>query len=51
VVIDRTNSAPASSKVFDDAAPTLLFTGTWRNDVAVEQVVLPADQALLPRVL
>ena len=51
VVIDRTNSAPASSKVFDDAAPTLLFTGTWRNDVAVEQVVLPADLALLLRAL
>jgi len=51
VVIDRKNTAPAGSKVFDAAAPTLLFTGAWRSDVAVEQVVIPTDQAPLSRLM
>jgi diaminohydroxyphosphoribosylaminopyrimidine deaminase / 5-amino-6-(5-phosphoribosylamino)uracil reductase len=51
IVIDRRNSAPAASKVFDDAAPTLLFTGAMRDDVAIEQVVIPADQGPLQRMM
>ncbi len=51
VVIDRNNTAPEASKVFDRAAPTLLFTAARRKDVDVEQVVLDASENVLDRVM
>lgn len=40
VVIDRANSAPASARVFNAVAPTLLLTEQPRGDIAVEQHVV-----------
>ena len=51
VVIDRNNRAPAASRVFDDAAPTLVFTRVRRGDIGADQVLLREAGELLPQVL
>lgn len=51
VVLDRTCIAPASSRIFDGSAPTLLFTRSLRDDVGIEQCVLEPDRDPLPAVL
>lgn len=51
VVIDRNNRAPAASRVFDDAAPTLVFTRVRRGDIGADQVLLREAEELLPQVL
>lgn len=40
VLIDRENKAPASAKVFDASAPSLLLTAHPRTDIAIEQHVI-----------
>lgn len=40
VLLDRKNRAASTSRVFDGAAPTLLITGTSRNDTRADQLVL-----------
>jgi diaminohydroxyphosphoribosylaminopyrimidine deaminase/5-amino-6-(5-phosphoribosylamino)uracil reductase len=51
VVIDRTGTTPATSRVYDASAPTLLFTSAPRVDVACEQVLIGEGQDVLPIVL
>lgn len=51
IVIDRHNTAPAGSRVFDRSPGTLLFTGTKRDDVDVDQVVVDAGEQVIARVL
>jgi diaminohydroxyphosphoribosylaminopyrimidine deaminase/5-amino-6-(5-phosphoribosylamino)uracil reductase len=51
VVLDRGCITPAHSKVYDGSTPTLLFTGTLRTDVAVEQCVLTATDEPLEQLL
>lgn len=47
VVIDRDGITPDASRVFDQAAPTLLFTAAPRPALAVEQYILgPVDDPL-----
>ncbi len=41
VVIDRKGITPAKSAVYSDAAPTLLLTGSKRDDLRVVQHILP----------
>lgn len=48
IVIDREGRVPATSKVFDRSAPTLLLTGVERSDLRVEQLVVPAGAAPIP---
>ncbi|HMC98197.1 MAG TPA: bifunctional diaminohydroxyphosphoribosylaminopyrimidine deaminase/5-amino-6-(5-phosphoribosylamino)uracil reductase RibD [Flavobacteriales bacterium] len=40
VVIDRRNTTPSKSRVYDSTAPTLLITQHPRGDVAVEQHII-----------
>ncbi len=51
IVLDRKNLAPAASHVFDNSAPTLLFTASPRTDVGVEQNTVPVDAEPLEHVL
>ena len=44
VVIDRENKVPARSRVFDDAADSLLVTFKQREDVHVEQHVIDPSE-------
>ncbi len=44
VVIDRKSVTPSNSAVYNDAAPTLLLTGGKRDDVGVEQLVIPGTE-------
>lgn len=51
VVIDRTASTAATSKVYDDSAPTLLFTAKHRSGIPCEQVLVGDVDNVLQRVL
>lgn len=51
VVVDRKGITPASSRVFTDGLPTLLFTAHQRVDLPVEQVLLDAEVDPLTAVL
>ncbi len=51
VVIDRTGTTPATSRVYDASAPTLLFTSAQRVDVACEQVLIDKGQDVVQIVL
>jgi diaminohydroxyphosphoribosylaminopyrimidine deaminase/5-amino-6-(5-phosphoribosylamino)uracil reductase len=51
VVLDRSGVTPASSKVFDGSAPTLLFTKNIRKDLHVEQYTLSDGDEPLEAVL
>lgn len=46
VVLDRTGSTPVESRVFDGAAPSLLFTEPHRAGLPVDQVILAGDEPL-----
>ena len=48
VVLDRKGITPPGSRVYDDRAPSLMFTDVLRADVRVEQVTLPKDPDPLP---
>ena len=43
VVLDRKGICPEESNVFDNTAPTLLFTGVQRAGIEVEQVIVPFE--------
>ncbi|MBL8000845.1 MAG: bifunctional diaminohydroxyphosphoribosylaminopyrimidine deaminase/5-amino-6-(5-phosphoribosylamino)uracil reductase RibD [Flavobacteriales bacterium] len=51
VVIDRGGLAPRGSRIFDAAAPTLLFTTKPREDIGGEQCALDPTADVLPQVL
>lgn len=51
VVLDRAGRIPASARVFDGAAGTLLFTGMQRRDVTVDQCLLEPEADPLPALL
>ena len=51
VVIDRNNTAPAGSKVFNASARTLLFTSSHRTDIEAEQVLLAFSENVLDRLM
>ena len=44
VVIDRKAITPAISAVYNNAAPTLLLTGREREDIRVEQCIIPVTE-------
>lgn len=47
VVLDRGGRAPSQSKVFTDAGNTVLFTGTARPELPIEQIMTsPTDDPL-----
>jgi diaminohydroxyphosphoribosylaminopyrimidine deaminase/5-amino-6-(5-phosphoribosylamino)uracil reductase len=51
VVIDRTNKAPATARVFDGAAPSLLITSTERTDITCDQVVITSADDPIERLM
>lgn len=51
VVIDRTNKAPATARVFDGAAPFLLITSTERTDIACDQLVISSADDPIERLM
>ncbi len=51
VVIDRTNIVPATARVFDGTAPSLLITSTERTDIACDQLVITSSDDPIERVL
>lgn len=51
VVLDRAGLTPTGSAVYQATAPTLLFTGTARGEVSVEQYIVPTCNDPLPHVL
>ena len=51
IILDRHGRVPSRSKVFDQSAPTLLFTTEHRNDVSVEQHLLSSDDDPIDEVL
>ena len=51
VVLDRKGTTPADSHVFDGTAPTLLFTGSLRPELTVDQHRIAPDAGPLPEVL
>jgi diaminohydroxyphosphoribosylaminopyrimidine deaminase/5-amino-6-(5-phosphoribosylamino)uracil reductase len=51
IILDRHGLVPSRSKVFDQTAPTLLFTTDRRNDVSVEQHLLSPDDDPIDEVL
>lgn len=51
LVLDRQGITPADSKIYDGHAPTLLFTGTGRPGLEVEQVLLAPDADPLTSIL
>ncbi|CAN5301460.1 bifunctional diaminohydroxyphosphoribosylaminopyrimidine deaminase/5-amino-6-(5-phosphoribosylamino)uracil reductase RibD [soil metagenome] len=46
IVLDRDNTLPAASKVFNDAAPTLLLSSKQRADFPVQQLIGPWKDGL-----
>lgn len=51
VVIDRSCIVPSSSKVFTDGGPTLLITSAKREDISVEQIIVPTNDNPISAVL
>lgn len=51
VVIDRSNQAPATARVFDGAAPSLLITSTERTDITCDQLVITSADDPIERLM
>ena len=51
VVLDRSGTTPAASRVYDGKTPALLFTGAVRHELAVEQVLVGPEEDPLDRLL
>lgn len=51
VILDRGNVVPASAKVFDGSAPTLLITSTQRDGIRARQRIVDHDEDPVDAVL